>query len=92
MCHIVQCGTRILLLKNILTSLNIQTANENEEGLTAIVPTNKVDVTRPCDLVEEILRIYGYNNVEISESVKSCLNQTHKPNPDKVQNLVSEII
>ena len=80
------------LVKNILTSLNIQTANENEEGLTAIVPTNKVDVTRPCDLVEEILRIYGYNNVEISESVKSCLNQTHKPNPDKVQNLVSDYL
>jgi phenylalanyl-tRNA synthetase beta chain len=78
------------LVKDILTSLNIQTVNETEEGLTAIVPTNKVDVTRPCDLVEEILRIYGYNNVEISDSVQSCLNQTHKPNPDKVQNLVSD--
>ncbi|MBQ1190840.1 MAG: phenylalanine--tRNA ligase subunit beta, partial [Bacteroidales bacterium] len=80
------------LVKDILTSLNIQTVNENEEGLTAIVPTNKVDVTRPCDLVEEILRIYGYNNVEISDSVQSCLNQTHKPNPDKVQNLVSDYL
>lgn len=80
------------LVKNILTSLNIQIANENEEGLTAIVPTNKVDVTRPCDLVEEILRVYGYNNVEISDSVQSCLNQTHKPNPDKVQNLVSDYL
>lgn len=80
------------LVKDILTSLNIQIVNENEEGLTAIVPTNKVDVTRPCDLVEEILRIYGYNNVEISDSVQSCLNQTHKPNPDKVQNLVSDYL
>lgn len=80
------------LVKDILTSLNIQIANESEEGLTAIVPTNKVDVTRPCDLVEEILRIYGYNNVEISDSVQSCLNQTHKPNPDKVQNLISDYL
>lgn len=80
------------LVIDILEHLNIETTDVNEEGLTAVVPTNKVDVTRPCDLVEEILRIYGYNNVEISDSVKSCLNQTHKPNPDKVQNLVSDYL
>ncbi len=80
------------LVIDILEHLNIETTDVNEEGLTAVVPTNKVDVTRPCDLVEEILRIYGYNNVEISDSVKSCLNQTHKPNPDKVQNHVSDYL
>ncbi len=81
-----------VLVKEILGYLNIETIRQNEECLVVKVPTNKVDVTRPCDLIEEVLRIYGYNNVEISDSVKSCLNQTPKPNPEKVQNLVSDYL
>ncbi len=81
-----------VLVKDILGYLNIKIESEDNEGLTTLIPTNKVDVTRQCDLIEEILRIYGYNNVEISDSVRSCLNQTPSPNPDKVQNSVSDYL
>ena len=79
-------------MKDILKSLDIQVASDDEKGLVAVVPTNKVDVTRPCDVIEEILRIYGYDNVEISDTVKSCLNQTTKPDRDKIQNIVSDYL
>ncbi len=79
------------MVKEILTNLNIETIC-NEEGLTAVIPTNKVDVTRECDLIEEILRIYGYNNVEISASMKNCISQSPKPNPEKIQAFVSDLL
>ena len=81
-----------VLTKDILKSLDIETISENEEGIMVSVPTNKVDVTRPCDLIEEVLRIYGYNNVEMSDSVRSCLNQTAKPNPENIQNRISDYL
>lgn len=81
-----------VLVQDILKSLNIEVASADEKGLVAVVPTNKVDVTRPCDVIEEILRIYGYDNIEISDTVRSCLNQTSKPNGDKIQNLVSDYL
>lgn len=81
-----------VLVKDILKSLDIEIASDNENGLVAVVPTNKVDVTRPCDVIEEILRIYGYDNVEISDAVRSCLTQTAKPNRDKIQNLASDYL
>ena len=79
------------MVKEILTNLNIETIC-NEDGLTAVIPTNKVDVTRECDLIEEILRIYGYNNVEISASMKNCISQSPKPNPEKIQAFVSDLL
>ncbi len=81
-----------VLVKDILSYLNIETISQNDEGLIVKVPTNKVDVTRPCDLIEEILRIYGYNNVEISDSVKCCINQSPKPDPERVQNMISDYL
>lgn len=81
-----------VLVKDILKSLDIEVASDDEKGLVAVVSTNKVDVTRPCDVIEEVLRIYGYDNVEISDTVKSCLNQTTKPDRDKIQNIVSDYL
>ena len=78
-------------IKNICQSLEMQIMNENAEGLTIKVPAYRVDVQRPCDVVEDILRIYGYNNVEIPTQLKSSLvikgdeDQKHK-----LANLVSE--
>lgn len=80
------------IVKNILNSLDIDVERENENGLTAIVPTNKVDVTRECDLVEEILRIYGYNNVETGNSIRSCLSSKDGLDTDKIQNSVSDYL
>ncbi len=65
--------------------------NETEEGLTLAVPPYRVDVQRDCDVVEDVLRIYGYNNVEIPTTLKSSL--TPKGDCDrsnKLQNLVAE--
>lgn len=78
-------------IKSIVTSLEMKITGETPEGLSLLVPAYRVDVQRPCDVVEDILRIYGYNNVEIPTSVKS--NLSVKGDVDKsvkLQNLVSE--
>lgn len=80
------------IIKSILVALNISIINENEEGIRVSVPTNKVDVLRECDIVEEILRIYGYDNIEVSSDVRSCLTYQKKPNSEKVQNLISDYL
>ncbi|MBF0965078.1 MAG: phenylalanine--tRNA ligase subunit beta, partial [Alloprevotella sp.] len=53
-----------VLVKSIVSSLEMEVVSETEEGLTLQIPAYRVDVQRPCDVVEDILRIYGYNNVE----------------------------
>ena len=60
-------------IKNIVTSLEMVVLNEDTEGLLLEVPAYRVDVQRPCDVVEDILRVYGYNNVEIPSQLKSSL-------------------
>jgi phenylalanyl-tRNA synthetase beta chain len=74
------------IIKNILHSLEFEILNENENGLTLLVPSYRVDVTREADVIEEVLRIYGYNFVEIPEKVYSSISSTVKPDPEKVQN------
>ena len=79
------------IIKAICLSLEMEIKYENEQGLTLEIPAYRVDVQRPCDVVEDILRIYGYNNVEIPTQLKSSLvikgdeDQKHK-----LANLVSE--
>ena len=78
-------------IKNICQSLEMQIMNENAEGLTIKVPAYRVDVQRPCDVVEDILRIYGYNNVEIPTQLKSSLViKGDEDQKQKLANLVSE--
>ena len=60
-------------IKSIVTSLEMVVLNEDAEGLLLEVPAYRVDVQRPCDVVEDILRVYGYNNVEIPSQLKSSL-------------------
>ena len=60
-------------IKSIAESLDMKVINENVEGITLEIPAYRVDVQRPCDVVEDILRIYGYNNVEIPSQLKSSL-------------------
>lgn len=79
------------VIKNIVTSLEMKIEAEDDKKLTLRVPSYRVDVQRPCDVVEDILRIYGYNNVEIPTSVKSSL--TIKGDVDKaskLENIVAE--
>lgn len=61
-------------IKSILRSLEIEIVSETDATLSLLVPTYRVDVKRPCDVVEEILRIYGYNNVEFSSTLQSSLS------------------
>ena len=78
-------------IKAICESLEMKVLEETAEGLKLEIPAYRVDVTRPCDVVEDILRIYGYNNVEIPTQLKSSLvikgdeDQKHK-----LANIVSE--
>ena len=79
------------MIKSIVSSLEMKITSETEEGLSLQVPPYRVDVQRPCDVVEDILRIYGYNNVEIPTSVKSSLSVEGAADKSvKLQNLVSE--
>ena len=78
-------------VKNILRSLEIEIEQENGEELTLRIPTYRVDVTRDVDVIEDILRIYGYNNVEFSHSLKGNLSyQTTTDRKHKLQTLISE--
>ena len=79
------------VIKEIVTSLDMKITAETESGISLSVPAYRVDVQRPCDVVEDILRIYGYNNVEIPTAVKSSLTiKGEVDRSNKLQNLVSE--
>lgn len=80
------------LMLEILTGLGIKILEENSEYAIVKVPLAKVDVTRPCDLVEEILRIYGLNNIEMPSHLKSSLSFTVKPDSDRVKEIISEFL
>jgi len=80
------------MIKNILESLEIRIDEENERGLSLRVPAYRVDVKREADVIEEILRIYGYNNVEIPTRVNASLQTDEKPGPDAVKNLVAGML
>ena len=62
------------------------------EGAKVAVPSYMADVYRECDVVEEILRIYGYNNVELPSSVRGSVNAEARPEPEKVRNTISDFL
>ena len=78
--------------KRILKSLDFAICNETEGGCTVAVPAYRVDVTRECDVVEEVLRIYGYNNIELPVSMKASINPSAHPDPEKVRKTVSDLL
>ncbi len=78
-------------IKSIVTSLAMTIDGEDENGIQLTVPAFRVDVQRPCDVVEDILRIYGYNNVEIPQQLKGSLTVQGEQDKDHhLQDLVSE--
>ena len=78
-------------IKSICESLEMKVLNEISESLTLEIPAYRVDVQRPCDVVEDILRIYGYNNVEIPTQLKgSLVIKGDEDQKHKLANLVSE--
>lgn len=79
-------------IRDILEYLDMEFVSESESGCTVKVPTYRVDVYRECDIVEDVLRIYGYNNIEIPSIIKSSINTTPKPDPERVRTLASEFM
>ncbi len=79
-------------IRAIISALDIQIVNETAEGLSLKVPPYRVDVTREVDVIEEILRIYGYNNIEIPTQIRASLNNSIRPEKDDVQNTISDLL
>ncbi len=79
-------------IKAIVHALDIQVLRESAEGLSLLVPSYRVDVTREVDVIEEILRIYGYNNIEIPNQIRASLNNSSRPEKDDVQNSLSDLL
>ncbi len=78
-------------IKSIASTLEMKIAAEDANGLDLLVPAYRVDVQRPCDVVEDILRIYGYNNVEIPTTLKSSLTIAEEADKNyHKENLIGE--
>lgn len=76
----------------ILTLLEMDVKAEEEGILTLSVPHYRTDVTRDVDVIEDILRIYGYNNIEIGPVLKASMNNFPKPDPEQMRNLISDYL
>ncbi|KXB37059.1 phenylalanine--tRNA ligase, beta subunit [Bacteroidales bacterium KA00344] len=78
-------------IKKIAESLEMRVESEDKDGLQLSVPAYRVDVQRPCDVVEDILRIYGYNNIEIPTQLKSSLTVAGDEDKEhRLENIISE--
>lgn len=78
------------VVKNIITDLGIEIVKESNTDLELSVPPFRVDVQRQCDVVEEVLRIYGYNNVEFGQTFQASLSeQGAADRSNKMQNLIA---
>ena len=77
---------------NILKSLECQVVEQDNKHVVVDVHTSKVDVTRPADVVEEILRIYGYDNIEIPSRIHASISRAAKPDADKMQQKISDML
>ncbi|MCI5680914.1 MAG: phenylalanine--tRNA ligase subunit beta [Bacteroidales bacterium] len=77
-------------IETILRALEMEIISKEGNNWHITVPRYRVDVQRECDVVEDILRIYGYNNVEFPEKVNTNLSYSPKPNPQKLQTRLSE--
>jgi phenylalanyl-tRNA synthetase beta chain len=79
-------------IRRILTLLDFKILENNEGGLVIEVPLYRVDVTRPADVVEEILRIYGYNSISVPDAVHSVISYSEKPDKEKYTHSVADML
>ena len=80
------------VIENILGWLGYGFVEKREGGAKVLAPSYMIDVYRECDVVEEVLRIYGYNNVELPHHMKMSVNATPKPDPEAVRNGISNFL
>ena len=87
-------GNRIdrKIIKKILHSLEINILKEDNDDMVLSIPTYRIDVTREADVVEEVLRMYGYNNVIIDKNVTSILSYSEKPDNYRLINVISDYL
>lgn len=78
------------IVRSILEALEIKIIDEDGDLLKLLVPAYRVDVQRDVDVIEDILRIYGYNNIDFSDTVRSSISYSVKPDSNKIQNIVSD--
>ncbi|GAA4796402.1 phenylalanine--tRNA ligase subunit beta [Olivibacter ginsenosidimutans] len=76
----------------IIEALHIEVRVKSQGVIEVAVPPYKVDVTREVDIIEEVLRVYGYNNIEMKQQIKASLNTSPKPDKEVVQHMVSEFL
>lgn len=79
-------------IKRILEALEIKIVEENDGKLLLHVPPYRVDVRREADVIEEILRIYGFNNIEVPTKVNSTLSYSEKPDDFRLKNLIADLL
>ncbi len=77
------------IIKEILTSLEIKINNSTETGIGMTIPAYRNDVTREADVIEEILRVYGYNNIKSSKKLNASISHSDKIEDDKIQNKIA---
>ena len=75
-----------------LIGLGIKIVAQDQSGMKLEVPAFKVDVTREVDIIEEILRIHGYNNIEIPSQIRASLNPSQKPDKEVLQNQCADLL
>ena len=76
-------------IKNILASLEIKINSVSDAGLGLTIPAYRVDVQREIDVIEEILRVYGYNNINFSEKLNATVSNSTRTEDYKVQNVIA---
>ncbi|MBI5914817.1 MAG: phenylalanine--tRNA ligase subunit beta [Bacteroidetes bacterium] len=79
-------------IKEILSALGMAIVEETGSSLAVSVPTNKADVTRPADVVEEILRVYGLDNVPVPTQIRSSIVRNEYPDPNQVRNAIGDYL
>ena len=79
-------------IETILTSLAYEFVEKRQGGAKVAAPSYMIDVTRECDVVEEILRIYGYNNIDLPRHMKMSVNATPSPEPEAIRNGISNFL
>ncbi|MBS1624584.1 MAG: phenylalanine--tRNA ligase subunit beta [Bacteroidetes bacterium] len=82
----------VATIKNILTKLGITIENEDGDNLSLLVPTFRADVKREADILEEILRIYGYNNIPMPKTLQSSLSFSPKVDQVKLDNIAAALL